>query len=68
MRPKSKKEYGEQMRLVRVHLKLTIAEMAGKLGIAGSTLSKYEAGRVPPVDIYMTVMDLKKDIKQVLEA
>ena len=62
----SNTKYGEEMRLIRVHLNLSIKEMAQRLGIVPATLSNYERGRVPPVDIYMKVIEFKKDIKHTL--
>lgn len=59
-------QFGEEMRLIRVHLNWSIKEMAQRLGIVPATLSNYERGRVPPVDIYMKVLEFKKDIKQTL--
>lgn len=64
---KLKKNYGEEMRLVRVHLKRSLKGMAEILGVHPATLSAYEKGRCPPVQIYDAVMDMKKEIGQTME-
>lgn len=47
----SKKEFGRRIRSARESVGISISELAGKVGIPVSTLSKYELGYNRPMDV-----------------